>query len=263
VILLLGGTSETGPLAAAFAAQGWPTLVSTATDVALDLPEDRLLERRNGRLNQQQMERLIQQKQIRVLVDATHPFAVEAHATALAAATAVTIPCLRWQRTACDRHGDKIIQATGHHEAAHQAISFGRPILLTTGSRNLLPYTEAAVAAGLPLFARVLPHPESEQACRTAGLGSDQIIAARGPFSVEDTVQLIQRFQIGTLVTKDSGVAGGLPEKLEAARQTGCRVILIRQPQQPDGCEAFVTITEIIAAVETHLEQPCNKLKSL
>lgn len=262
MILLLGGTSETGPLAAAFAAQGWPTLVSTATDVALDLPEYPLLTRRNGRLNQQQMEQLIRQEQIRVLVDATHPFAVEAHATALAAATAVTIPCLRWQRQQVGWQHEGSICVTNHAEAAHQAVSFGRPILLTTGSRNLLPYTEAAVAAGLTLVARVLPHPESEQACRAAGLGPDQIIAARGPFSVEDTARLIQRYQIGTLVTKDSGVAGGLPEKLEAARRTGCRVILISQPQQPDGCEAFVTITEIINAVATHLEQPCNNLKS-
>ena len=197
-----------------------------------------------------------------MLVDATHPFAVKAHATALAAATAVTIPCLRWQRQQVGWQHEGSICVTNHAEAAHQAVVFGRPILLTTGSRNLLPYTETAVAAGLPLFARVLPHPESEQACCEAGLTPDQVIAARGPFSVVDTVQLIHRYQIGTLVTKDSGVAGGLPEKLEAARQTGCRVILISQPQQPDGCEAFVTITEIINAVATHLEQPCNNLKS-
>lgn len=263
MILLLGGTSETAPLAAAFIARGWSTLISTATDVALELPGDPLLMRRSGRLNQQQMEQLIQQERIRVLVDATHPFAIEAHATALAAATAVAIPCLRWQRAGCDCHGDELVRVNDHQEAAHLAVSFGRPILLTTGSRNLSPYTEAAVAAGLPLFARVLPHTESEQACRAAGLGRDQIIAARGPFSVEDTVHLIHRHRIGALVSKDSGVAGGLPEKLEAARRTGCRVILIRQPQQPDGCEAFVTITEIIAAVAAHLEQPCNNLKSL
>jgi precorrin-6A/cobalt-precorrin-6A reductase len=261
VILLLGGTSETAPLAAACAAQGWQTLVSTATDVPLELPVHPLLMRRHGRLNQQQMEQLIRKEQVRVLVDATHPFATEAHTTALAAAAAVKIPCLRWQRTACDRHGDTIIRVSGHHEAARQAVSFGSPILLTTGSRNLRPYTETAQAAGIPLFARVLPHHESAAACQQAGIPPEQVIAARGPFSVQETAELINRLGIGVLVTKDSGAAGGLPEKLEAARRTGCRVILIHQPQQLDGCEAFLTITEIIAAVRTHLEQPCNNLK--
>ena len=261
MILLLGGTSETAPLAAACAAKGWQTLISTATDVPLDLPEHPLLMRRHGRLNQQQMELLLRQEQVRVLVDATHPFATEAHTTARAAAAAVSIPCLRWQRTTCDCREDEVVRVSGHHEAARQAVSFGSPILLTTGSRNLLPYTAAVQAAGIPLFARVLPHQESEQACRAAGLGPDQIIAARGPFSVQETAELINRLGIGVLVTKDSGAAGGLPEKLEAARRTGCRVILIPQPQQLDGCEAFASITEIITAIATHLEQSCSNRK--
>jgi precorrin-6A/cobalt-precorrin-6A reductase len=256
VILLLGGTSETAPLATAFTARGWPTLVSTATDVPLELPEHPLLARRNGRLNQEQMEGLIRQERIRVLVDATHPFAAAAHVTALASATATAIPCLRWQRQQGDWQYGGTIRVTSHAEAAHQAVFFGRPILLTTGSRNLLPYAKAAVAAGLPLVARVLPHPESEQACRAAGLGPDQVIAARGPFSVEDTVQLIHRHRIGVLITKDSGAAGGLPEKLEAARQTGCRVVLICQPQQPDGAAVYNTLADISAAVADLLEQP-------
>ena len=36
------------------------------------------------------------------------------------------------------------------------------------------------------------------------------------------------------LVTKDSGAAGGLPEKLEAARLEGVSVILIRRPEEKD-----------------------------
>ncbi|ACD97347.1 precorrin-6A reductase [Trichlorobacter lovleyi] len=261
MILLLGGTSETAPLAAAFAEQGWPTLVSTATDAVLELPEHALVSRRHGRLNQQQMEELICREQIRLLVDATHPFATAAHATALAAATSIGIPYLRWQRMGCDRYGEENISVTSHSEAAQRAVSFGRPILLTSGSRNLLPYTKAATTADVTLFVRVLPHPESEHSCCEAGLIPDQIIAARGPFSVEDTVQLIQRYQIGTLVTKDSGVAGGLPEKLEAARLTGCRVIIIHQPEQPDGIAVYNAIADITAALAAHQEQPCNNQK--
>ncbi|WP_277058610.1 precorrin-6A reductase [Trichlorobacter lovleyi] len=257
MILLLGGTSETAPLAAACAAQGWPTLISTATDVPLDLPEHPLLTRRHGRLNQEQMEQLMRQERITVLLDAAHPFATEAHATARAAATAVGIPYLRQQRRSCDRYDEAIIKVSDHRTAAQQAVSFSTPILLTTGSRNLFPYAESASAAAVPLFVRVLPHPESEAACREAGLQPDQVIAARGPFSIDDTVQLIQRYHIGTLVTKDSGTVGGLPEKLAAARQTGCRVIMLCQMQQPDGILVYDNVAEIIAALAAYGDQLC------
>ena len=34
-------------------------------------------------------------------------------------------------------------------------------------------------------------------------------------------------------MTKDSGKAGGVPEKLEAARKEGCRVVVVRRPEPP------------------------------
>jgi len=256
VILLLGGTSETAPLAEAFTAKGWPVLVSTATDVPLALPEHPLLLRRNGRLNQKQMEQLIKHKQINVLVDATHPFAVEAQVTAKAAATATAVLYLRWQRKAEQHYGVGIVSANTHQEAAKAAISFDKPVLLTTGSRNLLPYTEAANSAGVLLFARVLPHPESELACQKAGLLPEQVIAARGPFSVADNISLINRHGIGVLVTKESGTAGGLPEKLAAAEQSGCQVVMVRQSEQSQDTKMYETVEELVATLALYLEQP-------
>ena len=35
-------------------------------------------------------------------------------------------------------------------------------------------------------------------------------------------------------MTKDSGKAGGVPEKLEAARLEGCRVVVVRRPEPPE-----------------------------
>ncbi len=79
MILLLGGTSETAPLAAAFLSKGWRTLVSTATDLPLYLPGHPLMEIRSGRLDANKMSDLIAEKKISLVVDATHPFATEAH----------------------------------------------------------------------------------------------------------------------------------------------------------------------------------------
>jgi precorrin-6A/cobalt-precorrin-6A reductase len=37
----------------------------------------------------------------------------------------------------------------------------------------------------------------------------------------------------GVLVTKDSGEAGGVDAKVEAARQSGCEVVVIERPKRP------------------------------
>jgi precorrin-6A/cobalt-precorrin-6A reductase len=42
----------------------------------------------------------------------------------------------------------------------------------------------------------------------------------------------IRKYGIGVVLTKDSGTAGGVPEKLEAARLEGCRVVVVRRPEQ-------------------------------
>ncbi|MBM3890897.1 MAG: precorrin-6A/cobalt-precorrin-6A reductase, partial [Verrucomicrobia bacterium] len=135
--------------------------------------------------------------------------------------------------------------AGDHAEAARTACKAGKPILLTIGSKNVRPYAEAARRAGVTLVARVLSHADSVRACRDAGIADERIITGRGPFSAEENRRLIRQFGIGVLVTKDSGEAGGVSQKLEAARLEGCRVIMVGRPQQPVA-NVFDSITGLV-----------------
>ncbi len=118
----------------------------------------------------------------------------------------------------------------GHAAAAREAFQCGRPVLLTIGSKNLGEYVEQARQTGLALVVRVLDWPASIAACRRAGIEPSQILAGRGPFSVEENRRQIRAFGIGVMVAKDSGRAGGTPEKLEAARLENSQVIIVRRP---------------------------------
>ncbi len=226
----MGGTSEAGPIAEAIAAEGFSVLVSMATDTPLAHPPSSAIELRQGRLDVEQLSALIAERGITALVDAAHPFAMDAHRTAEQAAANVGIPYLHWLReeSALVAHPN-LHFAQGHEQAAQLASGLQRPILLTVGSRNLVPYVRAARIGGLPIFARVLPGEESEEACRIAGLHDSEIIRARGPFTVEDTRFLLRSLAIGTLVTKESGPAGGVPEKLEAAIGSQCHVVVVQR----------------------------------
>jgi precorrin-6A/cobalt-precorrin-6A reductase len=145
--------------------------------------------------------------------------------------------------------GNPVRFAADHAEAAAMAFALGRPVLLTTGSRNLAPYAEAARRTGVPLAVRVLDAPESLAACRTAGIPEERIIAGRGPFSVEANLAAIRRFGIGVIVTKESGRAGGLDAKLAAADQTGAHVIVIRRPEETASGPAFDNPAALIAVL--------------
>src|SRR3989339_1993993 len=98
MILLIGGTSETASLAEGLAAAGYEVLVSTATDAPLAVGDHPRISRREGRLDEAGMVALAREKDIRVIVDAAHPYAAAAHAVAQRAAQRLGIPCLVFRR---------------------------------------------------------------------------------------------------------------------------------------------------------------------
>ncbi len=231
MILLLGGTGESVFLASHLAEQGYPVLVSTATDIPLDIKDHPLITRRQGELKEEDFMDLVRSQGIRAIVDSTHPYAQKISVLAQKAAEAAAIPYFLWERPTAVPRDENFLFARDHEEGAFLAFSFFKPVLLTTGSRNLGPYVEKSRQNRVPLWVRVLPHPESIAACRQAGIPEDHILFGRGPFSIEENRGVIKKYSIGVLVTKDSGLSGGVLEKLEAAKQEHCQVVVIERPE--------------------------------
>lgn len=235
MILLIGGTGETSEIARGLAEAGYRVLVSTATDIPLRVAAHRNISRRKGPLNGRDMARLITSRGIRGIVDCAHPYAEIVHETARDAAEAAGIPCFLFARPESFSGCEDVFFAADHEEAARIACAFGCPVFLTTGTRNLEPYVREARKAGVNLAVRILPEKESLQTCKDAGIDDRWIVAGRGPFSVDQNRDDMKRFKAGVLVTKDGGTAGGIREKLEAARLEGCRILVVRRPERPPG----------------------------
>lgn len=261
MILLLGGTSETAKIATALADTGWSVLVSTATDVVLQVGDHPGISRRVGPLDENAMAALVMEKGVKAIVDATHPYAAEAHVNAAKVAKTLGIPCLRWLRPEAVAESDLVQFADNHEQAAVLAASFREPILLTIGSNNLAPYVREANIAGVVVVARVLDRPASVEAALKAGVPQTHIIQGRGPFSVEENITLIRKFHIRVLVTKDSGEAGGVPAKLEAAKREGCQVVVVRRPEEAR-CTSYAELSDMLRGLYLAF-QACNKLAVL
>lgn len=248
MILLLGGTSETAIVAEALAGAGQDVLVSTATDVPLNVGRHANIRRRCGRLDAAAMAALVRREGIRALVDVSHPYAEDLRSTAERVAREVGIPYLTYVRPGSAAAGDGVIVVNGHADAARVACESGRSVLLTVGSRNAAVYAREAQRRQVTLIARVLPHPASVAACVAAGIAKERIVTARGPFGVEENRALIRQFGAGVVVTKDSGAAGGFPAKREAARLEACLLVVVGRLPQRSG-KVFGDTNALVRAV--------------
>jgi precorrin-6A/cobalt-precorrin-6A reductase len=225
---------------------GYSVLFSKMTNLPLSGEGGTGVTVRTGPLDLAGMVALIRAQKIRAVVDATHPYAAQASQSAREASRLCGIPCFRFARGVTKGLEDALRVRT-HAEAAKQAFSFREPVLLTVGTRHIEVYADEWRRSRTPVFVRVLPVPESIEACRVAGFPEENILAAKGPFSVEANRATIQRYGIHVLVTKDGGVAGGMPEKMEAARMENCRVVLIERPFSPDA--GYVSMRDLIQAL--------------
>lgn len=234
-VLLIGGTSETAPIATALLQQGYAVLVSTATDAPLDLPS--AVRRRAGRLDDQGLQDLFRTEKIRAVVDACHPFATAAHEAIRSACTASGVPLVHFRRSiAAVDQGVELVP--DHTAAITLCVADGRSVFLTIGSRNLAPYVQALRTAQRSFVARVLDDPISRSVCTELSLTDQEVIYGRGPFDVEANLEVLKTHRSGVLVSKHTGEAGGFPAKVQAARLCGCRVVAIACPE--DGSEDAV-----------------------
>jgi precorrin-6x reductase len=204
------------------------------------------LDVREGRLDAPQIADLIRDGAFFCVVDATHPYAVEVTSNIKAAASETHIPYLRLGRPKSDLK-NTIVADTAREAASLLNETVGN-VLLTTGSKELTVFTEVKDYR-TRVFPRVLPTVDSIDACVQNGFPANHIIAMHGPFSKELNLALMRQFNIRTIVTKDGGVQGGFPEKLEAAEELGASVIVIRRPE--DDAQTFDdTIERIVKLLE-------------
>ncbi|MHC4874285.1 MAG: precorrin-6A reductase, partial [Planctomycetota bacterium] len=230
-IILFGGTADTFPIAEKLLKHNLQVTVSTASDFELNLPENNLLTRRIGKLNSSEIEGLIAESNTKLVIDASHPYAEELHNNILTACRETETELFRFARPESIVKSDNIIFTKNHEDAAAKAFKIGNTILLTTGSNNVSAYTKEAEKNSKKCLARILPRPESINDCKAAGLTEDCIIAQKGPFSTEQNIEHITKYNVDVIISKDGGEKGGLPEKAEAAEKCNCKLLIIKRPR--------------------------------
>lgn len=241
-VLVYGGTTEGRRLAGQLCSMGLWCTVCVATEYGESVLKQRQgLSIRQGRMDAAQMKQLIdslcQESSLLAVVDATHPYAVEASANIKKSMAESMIPLLRLKRsTDSDRSEAKRVRWFSDAQACANALrQVQGNILLTTGSKELAVF--AAQAYKERLYVRILPSMESLASCEALGISGRQLIAMQGPFCEQLNEALLAQFQITCLVTKESGTAGGYKEKIRAADKKGILTYVIGKPDEEEGLE--------------------------
>ncbi|KEF38960.1 cobalt-precorrin 6A reductase [Schinkia azotoformans MEV2011] len=231
-ILQLSGTSDARQLAIELKRQGFDVLTTVVTSNAAIELQALGLQVLVGRLTDLDLIQLIKERQINIVVDASHPYAEEASKNAIKAAQMAEIPYIRFERPSQQFDDELIIKVDSYEEAAELAAKKQGNIMLTTGSKTLQIFTDKLLP--LPntrVIARMLPRKDNMEKCEGLGLPQKNIIAIQGPFTKDFNKALFKQFEVTLMVTKESGKEGAVDEKVEAAMELGIETILIKRPR--------------------------------
>ena len=230
-ILIFAGTTEGRKIAEYLRGHAPEVYVCTATEYGKELVEDgENIHVLAGRLDVAGMGELAQGCQAELVIDATHPFAMEVSKNIRAMCEKADIPCVRVLREG-SAGGENAVWVKNIKEAAAYLADKKGNILITTGSKELDPYTRIPDYRRR-CFLRVLSTKEAVEHAVSKGFEGKHLIAMQGPFSEGMNEQLLVHVKARYLVTKDSGKFGGFQEKMEAARKAGAVPVVIGRPQE-------------------------------
>ena len=238
-VLLFGGTVEGRTVAEYLNENKIPSMVCVATEYGESLlPQGEYLELSHERLDEKQMEERMLQMENGLVIDATHPYAQVVTENIETACERTGTAYLRVVRQESRRleEEETITYVKSIREAVEYLEKTSGNILVTTGSKELSSYT-ALTDYQERIYARVLSLVEVVSSCAKLGIEGKHLLCMQGPFSREMNIALIHQFDIAWMVSKESGRAGGFLEKYQAAKETGCRMIVIGRPKEEQGVE--------------------------
>jgi precorrin-6A/cobalt-precorrin-6A reductase len=186
-------------------------------------------------------------ERIDAVVDATHPFASRMSANAAAACLATGTPLVVFTRSAWTHQpDDRWIEVATMDDAVDALGTQRRTVFLTQGRLQLAAFARAPQHR---YIVRTIDRP-----AEIDSLPDCKLILARGPFSLADELALMQREQIETLVTKNSG-GRATYAKIEAARALRIEVVILRQPPAPEA-KTLHDLDGVMAWLTAHRQAP-------
>lgn len=230
--IVIAGTSESREVIALQRKEGKSVLACVATKLGAEMLEEYGIEVHIGRLDLEGFLTLFRENPCEKIIDASHPFAKIVTKTVKEAAGILGIPYERYERKDLEYDYDQIIPVDDTEEAISVLNTMEGNIFLTTGVNTAGAYAEGVKDAKERVYIRVLDNEASYEGCKKAGYPADHVYGEMPPFSLEDNLRIIRQIDAKVMVSKDSGRSGGVDVKVNACKEAGIPMVLIRRPKE-------------------------------
>ncbi len=227
MILIFGGTTEGRTAVKVLDEAGSPYYYSTRGNA--QQIECKHGTRVAGGMDCDSMTEFCSTHNIRLIIDAAHPFASLLHTTVATVSEQLDLPVIRLERRYpprdeslvwCDTFDDAIDYLESHEI---------RDLLALSGVQTITKLQRYWKKH--PCHFRVLDRDDSREIARRAGFPAENLLFWQ---EGQDELTLFRQLRPGAILTKESGESGYYEEKITAARQLGIPVIVIRRPSLPD-----------------------------
>ncbi len=226
-VLVLGGTTEASALAKLLAGDARFNATLSLAGRTSNPKAQPLGTRIGGFGGVEGLIHWLRDEKADAVIDATHPYAAQMSANAVAACAQTGVPLGSIVRPPWRRLEDDSWRVVPTAEAA--AAALGKTplrVFLSLGRQDLHAFASAPQHR---YIARTIEIPE--QAALPPNL---KILQARGPFDRDSEAKLLSDEEIDVIVSKNSGGTATYA-KIDAARELDLPVIMIARPDKPAG----------------------------
>jgi cobalt-precorrin-5B (C1)-methyltransferase len=171
----------------------------------------------DGAMDEEAMRTFCQEKGIRLIIDAAHPFAAQLHRTIAQVAQVLNIAVVRYERIYPPREAD-ITWIDDYSQIPHDIGS----LLATTGVQSIARL-KPLEAEGIKVYYRILNRESSVALALKQGATTKQLCYYDDPKDIP--------VEADAILLKESGITGGFPEKVAAAKARGMRIIALKRPE--------------------------------
>ena len=247
MIGLIVGTSEGKNILSGLNEFTEDIFISTATAYGAELLKDYKYKIFNEKpLDLSGLMKVIRLHDIKILIDASHPYALEITKNAMEACKSCGIKYVRYERppvTEKFKGNKNIIVVEDYDSLCLHLKKVEGNILNTTGSRNI----DKILSFNLNnrIIHRVLPSVKVLEEILELGIRVEDIVAMKGPVGYELNCGFIKEYKAKAILMKDSGVQGGTYDKIKAAIDNNIPAFIIgRKPMEYS--EVFYSEIELI-----------------
>ena len=259
-VIIFGGTTEGKKVAAFLEREACPYFYSTKTKI--DFQAGKYGTYRYGAFTPDTLIDFCEEHTIQLIIHASHPFAEELHQTIYKASLRLNIPVIRFERTYPERLSNELIRYFSSYPEVirHLLDNNIQQVLALTGVQTiekLKPYWQTH-----PTFFRILPRESSVDIAKQSGFPKENLILS---FPSEDTqheLDVIKKYHIKAVITKESGDSGFLSTKINVALELNIPLFIIQRCELP---VSFITVKQekelAVAIFKTGIFSPVERIK--